>query len=232
LIEDRDFGARQVLGHEDAVASRPRGVILIALLRRFDREDPIAHAIASAKSVAVNRPSSIEDMPPAAVGRHAKGAPGGEPGHFHFHALLYPNKSLSADGFRRVLFLVILVNAINAVIYFTVGAWPVAFFCGLDILLVWFAFQLSYRSLDKHEEVMLTDDALWVSRVLPSGHETRWKLNPAFVKVRIDRPVLHETQLRLSERGRTLVLASFLSPKERDDFARALDTALCRLRAA
>lgn len=150
---------------------------------------------------------------------------------FRFHALLYPNRSLSLGGFKQVMAVIIGVNVINAIIYFNLGAWPVAFFCGVDILIVWLAFQLSYAQGRKHERIMLTDDALWVSRVLPSGHETRWKLSPYWSKVQIDRPVRHETQLKLMEKGKTLILGAFLSPKERGELATALDEALAKLRA-
>ena len=174
----------------------------------------------------------IEDMPPAAVGRASAEPmdPVAAEEDFRFHALLYPNRSLSRDGFKRVLAIVVGINVLNAVIYLTVGAWPVAIFCGLDILIVYLAFQASYVSGRRHERVMLTDEALWVSRVLPSGHETRWRLDPRAARVRIDRPVRHETQLRLVQRGRTLVLGSFLSPKERGELADALDRALAERR--
>ena len=178
------------------------------------------------------RRAIIENMPPAAVGRAGSApAPVATEDDFRFHALLYPNRSLSPDGFRRVLGLVVLVNVVNALIYFNLGAWPVAFFCGVDILIVWVAFSMSYASGRRHERIMLTDDALWVSRVLPSGHETRWKLDPLATRVVIDRPVRHETQARLTQRGRTLIVGSFLSPNERGELADALDTALKRWRA-
>lgn len=167
-------------------------------------------------------------MPPTLTGKSRLEGPDpvAETEDFRFHALLYPNRSLSADGFKRVLAVVIGVNLMNAIIYFTLGAWPVAFFCGLDILIVWWAFHLSYAQGRKHERVMLTDDALWVSRVLPSGHETRWKLDPFWARVEIERPVGHETQLRVTQKGRTLILGSFLSPKERGELASALQDAL------
>lgn len=179
--------------------------------------------------------TTIENMPPTVAGKTAA-LDGPDPvaanEDFRFHALLFPNRSLTSDGFRRVLAVVIGVNLMNAFIYFTVGAWPVAFFCGLDILIVWWAFHLSYVQGRKHERVMLTDDALWVSRVLPSGHETRWKLNPFWARVEFDRPAKHETQLRVIEKGRTLIIGSFLSPKERDELAEALQQALAKARAA
>ena len=183
-------------------------------------------------STALRRRTVIETMPPDAVGRAGEAPdPVAAEDDFRFHALLYPNRSLSSDGFKKVLGLVVLVNLTNGLVYFTLGAWPVAFFCGLDILIVWLAFQASYVSGRRHERIMLTNDALWVSRVLPSGHETRWRLDPLAARVVIERPVRHETQARIVQRGRTLIVGSFLSPAERGELADALDTALKRWRA-
>jgi len=175
---------------------------------------------------------TIENMAPTVTGKAELAGPDpvDEADDFRFHALLYPNRSLTNDGFKRVLALVIGVNLMNAFIYFTVGAWPVAFFCGVDILIVWIAFKISYAQGRKHERVMLTDEALWISRVLPSGHETRWKLSPYWAKISIERPVEHDTQLKITEKGRTLILGSFLSPRERGELATALDKALAALR--
>lgn len=178
------------------------------------------------------RSTTIENMPPTVKGR--TGLEGPDPvsaeDDFKFHALLYPNRSLSPDGFRKVLALVIGANLLNAIIYLTVGAWPVAFFCGVDIVVVWLAFKINYAQGRRHERVMLTDDALWISRVLPSGHETRWKLSPFWTRVMINRPVEHDTQLKLVEKGRTLILGSFLAPNERGELADALEKALANAR--
>ncbi|NRA29665.1 MAG: DUF2244 domain-containing protein [Parvularculaceae bacterium] len=178
------------------------------------------------------RSTTIENMAPTVTGKAGLVGPDpvSEADDFRFHALLYPNRSLSNDGFKRVLAVIIGVNLFNAFVYFTVGAWPVAFFCGIDILIVWLAFKVSYAQGRRHERVMLTDDALWISRVLPSGHETRWKLSPFWAKLSIDRPVQHDTQLKITEKGRTLIIGSFLSPKERGELASALDRALTKLR--
>lgn len=180
------------------------------------------------------RTTSIETMPPHATGKANLSGPDpvSPEDDFRFHALLYPNRSLTRDGFMRVLAVVIGVNLLNGFIYLALGAWPVAFFCGIDILIVWWAFRLSYAQGKRHERVMLTDEALWVSRVLPSGHETRWKLSPFWVRLWIDRPVKHESQLKLTEGGKTLIIGSFLSPAERGELAQALSAALSKARQA
>lgn len=177
----------------------------------------------------------IEDMPPAATGRAGElpapaPAPTGE-GDGCFEAILYPHRSLPNAGFWAVMAVVIGVNLTLGLTFYAIGAWPVLGFCGLDVFLVWIAFKLSYRQGRLHEHVRVTADEMWVSRALPSGHETRWRMQPYWTRVEIDRPARHESQLCILSRGRTLVLGSFLSPKERVAFADVLQAALSRLRS-
>lgn len=148
-----------------------------------------------------------------------------------FDAILYPNRSLPVAGFRAVMAIVIASNLFFGTYFFAIGAWPVLGFCGLDIFLVWLAFKLSYRQGRLRERVRVTEKDMWVARVLPSGHETRWRLQPYWTRVDIDRPVGHESQIRVTSKGGTLILGAFLSPEERGRFAEALSGALSRVRA-
>ncbi len=148
-----------------------------------------------------------------------------------FEAVLYPNRSLPNKGFALVMAVVISANIIFGTYFFSIGAWPVLGFCGLDIFLVWLAFKVSYRQGRLHERVLITEDEMWVARVLPSGHETRWRLQPFWTRVEIDDPVRHESQIQLYSKGGALVIGSFLSPPERADLAAAITRALDKRRA-
>jgi uncharacterized membrane protein len=179
----------------------------------------------------MRRASEFEDLAPLMKGR-ASDLPPPPPaeGPDVFEAVLAPNRSLPNAGFAAVMAVVIAVNLALGLAFFFKGAWPVLGFCGLDILIVWIAFRVSYRQGRLRERVRVTPDDFWVSRVLPSGHESRWRLQPVWTRVAIDRPVGHESQVRVTSRGRTLILGSFLSPAERASFADALAGALARLR--
>jgi uncharacterized membrane protein len=178
------------------------------------------------------RVSSIENMAPVMKGRAADlPLPAADAGEL-FDAVLFPNRSLPNAGFAAVMAVVIAVNLTFGLTFYSIGAWPIVGFCGLDVFLVWLAFKISYRQGRLHERVRLTPEALWVSRVLPSGHETRWRLEPYWTGVSIDRPVEHESQVQVTSKGRTLILGSFLSPRERGEFADALKAALARMRGA
>ncbi|MEZ5897315.1 MAG: DUF2244 domain-containing protein [Parvularculaceae bacterium] len=150
--------------------------------------------------------------------------PDGEDGAA-FDAVLFPIARCPI-GFWAVMTSVIGVNLTLGVYFFMIGAWPVLGFCGLDIFFVWLAFKLSYRQGRLHERVLVRDGEMLVSRVLPSGHETRWRLQPAWARVVIDRPGDHESQVRVVSKGRSLVLGAFLSPDERVEFGKALSEAL------
>ena len=175
----------------------------------------------------MERLRDIETMAPAMKGRASDLEPSPvEDNETLFDAVLYPNRSLPNAGFIAVMAVVIGANIMFGTYFYAIGAWPVVGFCGLDVFLVWLAFKLSYRQGRLRERVRITEDEMWVSRVLPSGHETRWRLQPAWTRVSVDRPIMHESQVRVTSKGETLILGAFLSPAERGRFADALQNAL------
>lgn len=172
-------------------------------------------------------PPVIEDMPPAEKGRALGPIPAPER-DAEFDAVLYPNRSLPDAGFLAVMSIVIAANIVFGVYFYSIGAWPVIGFCGIDVALVYLAFKLSYRQGRLHERVRIAAGDMRVSRVLPSGHESRWRIEPFYARVVIDNPDAHEARVRVVSRGRSLVLGAFLSPEERMTFAAALSAALAR----
>lgn len=174
------------------------------------------------------RAAAIEDMAPDEKGRALDAPAPGDRSDAVFDAVLIPNRSLPNAGFLAVMAIVIAANIVFGVYFFSIGAWPVIGFCGLDVFLVWLAFRISYRQGRLRERVIVRSRDLRVSRVLPSGHESRWRLDPYWTRVVIDRPDEHEAQVRIVSKGRSLVLGAFLSPDERMSFGRSLADALAR----
>lgn len=174
-----------------------------------------------------HRSAAFEDMAPEEKGR-ALDPSSADRSDAMFDAVLYPNRSLPNAGFLAVMAIVLGANILFGVYFFSIGAWPVIGFCGLDVFLVWLAFRISYRQGRLRERVIICSGDMRVSRVLPSGHESRWRLNPYWTRVVIDRPDEHEAQVRVVSKGRSLVLGAFLSPDERMSFGRSLVAAVAR----
>lgn len=138
-------------------------------------------------------------------------------------AVLRPHRSLSLKAFKSMLIVVIGVNVAVALFFWLQGAFPVAGFLGLDVLALWLAFRWNYRAAKVAEYVRIAPGQVHVAAVDRHGVATHWVLNPVWARVARDgRGVLirdGEGQMRVG---------AFLSPKECESFASALDAALSR----
>jgi uncharacterized membrane protein len=124
-----------------------------------------------------------------------------------------------------------LISFATGLMFFLMGAWPVIGFLGLDVLLIYIAFKLNFRALRLYETVDLTDDALTVTRVDPSGEAQSWSFNPYWVRLSLKPRIGRSTELSIASHGNSLVFARFLTDSEREDFARALTDALSTARS-
>lgn len=149
----------------------------------------------------------------------------------YFDAVLMPHRSLSPAGFWLLMAVISALSFVSGMYFVWRGAWPVSGYLGLDILLVYIAFKASYRSARLHEAVRLTEEALVVERVGPSGRLGRWTFQPYWLRIEMDDPAEHHSQLKLTSHGRFLVIGAFLAPHERLEVANALRAALGRQRS-
>ena len=147
-----------------------------------------------------------------------------------FDAVLQPHRSLSPRGFTILMILFGIVSFAAGIGFISLGAWPVFGFFGLDVALVYLAFKLNYRAARNYETVQLTESVLRIARGGPRGVRESHCFQPHWVRVEMDDPPEHASQLRLTSHGRSVIIGSFLSPEERADFARALKAELDRLR--
>ena len=58
--------------------------------------------------------------------------------------------------------------------FMLLGAWPVLGFFGLDVAIIYLALKANYRWARIHETVRLSEDAMVVERISPSGQTQRW----------------------------------------------------------
>lgn len=147
-----------------------------------------------------------------------------------FEAELYPNHSLGRAGFIALMLAVSSVGAALGVAFVLAGAWPVAGFFGLDVLLLYLAFRCCKRQARQRELIRLDASGLHVRRVEPDGAARQWHFEPYWVQVEMDEPPRRDSFLTLASHGLRLRVGAFLTPEERLDLARALRSALKRYR--
>ena len=148
-----------------------------------------------------------------------------------FSALLTPHRSLNRTGFLLVMGAIGVMSFVAGIACLMIGAWPVLGFLGLDVLAIYVAFKINFRSAKAYEEILVTPSELRLRRVSHRGHVMEFAFNPLWVQ--LDQ-VIHEEfgveRLFLVSKGRRVALASFLGPDEKASFAKALLAALAAAR--
>ncbi len=148
-----------------------------------------------------------------------------------FEAVLTPHRSLSKTGFIILMIFVSVSCFASGIFFLIAGAWPVMITMGLDVLAIWVAFKLNYRSARQYEEIKIWSHQVVVRKVSPSGKAIEHLFNPFWTKFDVQR---HEefgvTAMKLREKERVLEVGSFLNPADRTSFANAFALALAKVR--
>lgn len=148
-----------------------------------------------------------------------------------FEAMLTPHRSLSRNGFVVLMSIVTAMAVAHGMVFVLSGAWPVAAFFGIDVILIAGAFGLSYRSGRAREIVSVSRTELAISKVAPSGRCRDFRFNPFWARFDVLR---HEeigiTRMNVSGEGRSTDIGGFLNPADRESFATAFSGALATVR--
>jgi uncharacterized membrane protein len=141
--------------------------------------------------------------------------------------VLRPHRSMTRTGFHALMGAMLAFGILGGLVFWLVGAWPVLGFLGVDVVLVYLAFRISYAAGRAYERVRLSADALTVEHVDHWGRRREVALPPHWLRVDISET---PSGLTLTSRGRSVAIAGFLPPDELSDVADAIRTALARLR--
>ncbi len=145
----------------------------------------------------------------------------------HFSALLTPHRSLGRNGFIALMLITAALCIVPAMVFLAMGAWPISGFLGLDILALYVAFRLNYRSGRAREEVSVSRTLLSIRKIAPSGKSADHLFNPFWAKLDIARhPEIGVTGLAVHGEGKRVGVGAFLNPADRESFALAFQGAL------
>ncbi|MEX0405619.1 DUF2244 domain-containing protein [Aquibium sp. LZ166] len=144
-----------------------------------------------------------------------------------FSALLTPHRSLGPRGFAILMGVIGIISFAIGLLFWSIGAWPIVGFFGLDVLLVYFAFKMNYRAARAREEVTVTRTRLDIRKIAPSGRGETHLFNPFWAKFAVSRHnEIGITRMAVEGQGRDVTIGSFLNPDDRESFATAFGQAL------
>jgi len=150
----------------------------------------------------------------------------------YMDAVIKPNRSLTPRGVIWLVGVVTAANSAAAVVFLRLGATFVPLFLGIDVAALALALAASFRSAQQVERVQVSTADVRVTRETPKWSAVVWESPTAFTRVNVERDQEDGRVLacRLALSGRQTAVAAALSPKERAEFARALETAIWRAR--
>lgn len=150
----------------------------------------------------------------------------------YMDAEIRPNRSLSERGFIILISVITFANVASATVFILMGAHWVPVFLGLDLAAVVIAFLVSFRAARRVERVQVSSHDVVVTHETPRWSRVVWESPTAFTRVAVETDAEdgRVLALRLALSGRETPVAAALSPRERADFARALEAAIWRAR--
>ena len=157
---------------------------------------------------------------------------GNRSGHPVFEAVLYPRRSLSPRGFVILISATGIVGFVYGIAFLLMGAWPIFGFCGTEWLLFIYLFRKHLKGDRRAERLRLYEDRFTVETISPKGEVQRYRFQPYWLQVILDRPEEPDNALYLRSHGKQLQIGAFLSPQERRDIAGELRHVLTRWRMA
>jgi uncharacterized membrane protein len=153
------------------------------------------------------------------------------PRSLYMDAVITPNRSLSERGFIILISIITVANCASAAVFIAMGAMFIPIFLGLDLLAVIVAFLVSFRAARQVERVQVSARDVRVTVETPKWTRVVWESPTAFTRVAVDKEEDDRAlALRLSLSGREVAVAVALSPRERAEFAQALERAIWEAR--
>ena len=145
--------------------------------------------------------------------------------------MLCPPRAWSRRGQILLLCFFAGCASLPGLFFFSLGAWPVAGFLGLDLALLALAFRAYWISSRGEERIELTIDRLLIRRIPACGRIREFSFNPYWARIHLKAREDGSNELAIGSHGRWLPIAAMLSPGEREDLARELRQALAAPRA-
>ena len=151
-------------------------------------------------------------------------------GQTYMDAVITPHRSLSERGFIVLISVVTLANCASAAVFVWMGATLVPIFLALDVLALLVAFVASFNAAKRVERVRVTARDVRVTHETPTSSRVVWKSPTAFTRVAVEKDEERTVGVNLLLSGREVAVARALSPKERGEFAQALQNAIWEAR--
>ena len=145
---------------------------------------------------------------------------------------LWPYRSLGSRGFSYIMTGFIGLIFILSLLFYSLGAWPVIGFLGIEIGLVWLVFRMNYKAGRNFEQISITPEATYIEKVGWRGDKRHFNIPSPWIKASCIKGEGRSDKLILKYHSEQLEIGSFLPPKEKPSLANTLNESFERMRGA
>lgn len=148
-----------------------------------------------------------------------------------FEQYIFPRRSLGPVGFRILMGIIIFLSFGIGLFFYSLGAWPVTGFFGLDAFLIYWAFKLHYRYGKAMEIIRVKGDKLSITSIDHKGNREEASYSSYWVNIRMSKPPgvserNGDELLEARSHGKGTYFGSFLHPDFRRELLLSLSQAL------
>ena len=136
---------------------------------------------------------------------------------------IYPNNSLSQNGFYILIIFITLPSLFISGMFFFMGAWPVLGFMGLELILIYIFFKILFYKNSFYEHVTLDQNKFNISYNCKNKTLNTITLEPTWLQIKL----VKQTLVVLSH-GKTIELGKCLALEEKMRLAENIKSALIK----
>lgn len=146
-----------------------------------------------------------------------------------FRAVLKPRRSTTPQHLNTIILIFAVISVPMSVVFAFLGAWPVAGFMGLDLILLAVFLRYHHWAGRAREIIELSHEVLLVKRNDLWGRQRSWRFDPHWLRVHVEELDEHRIRLELRLRNRVVQIGSFLSREEKASLAATLREKLAQV---
>ena len=148
-----------------------------------------------------------------------------------FIAELKPNRSTNPRTLNHIGVIIAGATSIITTFFFSLGAWPISGFLGLDAILLYGALYFHAHAPLPSEIIEISPEKLIIKHKTKYGNLRQWQFPPQWVKVTLKKDIEREIigDLLIRSHGRTIRIGDFLSAEEKESIAHHIQNQLSRI---
>ncbi|MCP5382954.1 MAG: DUF2244 domain-containing protein [Kordiimonadaceae bacterium] len=148
-----------------------------------------------------------------------------------FEEYIFPRRSLGRTGFKILMGAIISLSLSIGLFFYSLGAWPITGFFGLDVLLIYWAFKIQYQQGKAVEIIRLSNNTLTITRIDAKGNKSENSFNSYWVNLSMSCPPnvpknVGETYPQARSHGKGIFFGTYLNQEMRNDLMKSLSQAL------